>query len=94
MFTADTAGKASACSGGCAHAWPPLLVPAGTTAPTTVAGVSGAFGTISRSDGTTQLTYEGWPLYTWFKDKKPGDMTGQAVGGTWWALAAAPPTIK
>jgi predicted lipoprotein with Yx(FWY)xxD motif len=94
MFTADTLGKASACAGGCAHAWRPLLVPKGTTAPTAVPGVSGTFGTISRADGTTQLTYEGWPLYTWFKDKKPGDMTGQAVGGTWWALVAAPPTVK
>ena len=41
-------------------------------------------GTITRSDGTMQVTYNGWPLYYWAQDKAPGDTTGQGVNKVWW----------
>jgi len=70
----------STCTGGCASAWPPLLVKAGTK----VKGGSGAggkFATFKRSDGTTQVTYNGHPLYSWTGDYSPGDTTGQGIAG-------------
>jgi predicted lipoprotein with Yx(FWY)xxD motif len=75
----DTA-TTSSCTGGCATAWPPLTVAAGATA-TGGTGVTGTFATLTRADGTLQVTYKGLPLYGWQKDAKPGDVTGQGVGG-------------
>ncbi|MFI5227059.1 MAG: hypothetical protein ACHQ3P_10335 [Candidatus Limnocylindrales bacterium] len=68
----------SACSGGCATAWPPLTVPAGQ-APTAGSGVTGTLATLTRADGTVQVTYNGWPLYYWKGDKAAGDVTGDGV---------------
>ena len=87
LFSPDKPNK-SVCTGACAKYWPPLLVPAGTTAPATLPGIVGPFGAATRADGSSQLTYDGAPLYTWIKDKKPGDMTGQGVEGIWWAVTA------
>jgi len=70
----------SACTGSCATAWPPLLVKAGTIV-SGGSGVHGAFATFKRSDGTTQVTYKGHPLYAWTGDYYPGDTTGQGIGG-------------
>ena len=78
----------SACSGGCATAWPPLTVPAGQ-APTAGAGVTGTLATLTRADGTVQVTYNGWPLYYWKGDKAAGDVTGDGVNG----FAVATPTV-
>ncbi len=75
----DTA-TSSTCTGGCAAAWPPLTVAAGGKA-TAGPGVHGTLGTLTRADGTTQVTYNGLPLYGWQSDTKPGDTTGQGVGG-------------
>jgi predicted lipoprotein with Yx(FWY)xxD motif len=72
--------NSSTCTGGCAAAWPPVTVGAGTQ-PVAGAGVTGALGTFTRDDGTTQVTYGGLPLYSWPADAKPGDVTGQGVGG-------------
>jgi predicted lipoprotein with Yx(FWY)xxD motif len=47
------------------------------------------FGTTKRTDGTTQVTYNGWPLYYFAKDKAPGDVTGQGVGSVWYVVSAA-----
>jgi len=76
-FTNDTAGSGkSACSGGCLTKWPALTVPAGTS-PTAGTGVSGALGTITRSDnGSLQVTYNGLPLYFYAGDTAPGDTNG------------------
>ena len=52
-------------------------------------GATGKFATVKRDDGTTQVTYEGAPIYYWAKDTKPGDVTGQGVGGVWFVAAAA-----
>lgn len=75
----DTA-TSSTCTGGCAAAWPPLAVAAGGKA-TAGMGVTGRLGTLKRPDGKTQVTYDGKPLYGWQGDAKPGDVTGQGVGG-------------
>lgn len=83
-FSADTS-TTSACNGGCATAWPPLTVPAGTT-PKGGPGTGGTFDTISRSDGSTQVTYDGDPLYTFSGDSSAGATNGQNIssdGGTW-----------
>ncbi|MGH2407694.1 MAG: COG4315 family predicted lipoprotein [Candidatus Limnocylindrales bacterium] len=77
--TGDTA-TTSTCTGSCATAWPPLTVAAGGSA-TGGAGVTGTFATLTRDDGTIQVTYNGLPLYGWQSDTKPGDVTGQGVAG-------------
>jgi predicted lipoprotein with Yx(FWY)xxD motif len=77
--TGDTA-TSSSCTGGCATAWPPLAVATGVTA-TAGTGVSGTLGTLTRADGTTQVTYNGMPLYGWKNDAKAGDVTGQGIAG-------------
>ena len=85
LYTPDGTG-ASTCYGGCATAWPPLLAH-GT--PVAGKGLKGSLlGTTKRTDGTLQVTYAGHPLYLFAKDVKPGDTTGQAVGGVWYALSA------
>ncbi len=92
LYTKDELGKSN-CYGGCAKAWPPLTVPSGTM-PTAALGVTGTLTTTERTDGTYQVVYNGWPLYLWAKDTKPGDTTGQNVGGVWFVLNPGEPTIK
>jgi predicted lipoprotein with Yx(FWY)xxD motif len=86
MFDKDTKGSGkSNCSGECLTAWPPVVAESDSP---TVDGVTGEVGTITRDDGTKQVTLDGWPLYYWQGDKAPGDTTGQAVQGVWWVLTA------
>jgi predicted lipoprotein with Yx(FWY)xxD motif len=86
MFSPDNRG-ASACYGGCASAWPPTLTGG---APTAGAGADASLlGTTTRTDGTTQVTYNKYPLYTFAFDPKPGDVNGQAAESIWWVLDAA-----
>jgi predicted lipoprotein with Yx(FWY)xxD motif len=82
MFTVDSLDTSN-CTGRCATAWPPLTVDSAdsVSAPD---GLPGDLGTITRDDGTLQVTYNGMPLYYWFRDAQPGDMTGEGVGNTWW----------
>lgn len=84
-FDNDTAEPPkSNCDGDCATAWPPVLAD-GTTSP---AGVDKSLiGSVTRTDGTKQLTVGGWPAYYYAKDTKPGDTNGQGVKGTWYALS-------
>jgi predicted lipoprotein with Yx(FWY)xxD motif len=90
-FEKDKKGTTkSACNGSCASVWPPLT----TTGKATVSGAAMAsnLGTIKRSDGTTQVTYAGFPLYTYMLDKKPGDAVGNDIksfGASWYALTPA-----
>ena len=77
-FNSDTPGVSN-CKGGCTSTWPPLSVPAGTT-PVGGAGVTGQLGTISRDDGSLQVTYKGLPLYFFHSDSKPGDTNGNYTG--------------
>ena len=81
IFLKDEVGKSN-CTGNCASAWPPLTVAAGAS-PSRGASVSGRLGAITRDDGSRQITYNGWPLYYWINDAKPGDTTGQNVGNVW-----------
>jgi predicted lipoprotein with Yx(FWY)xxD motif len=87
LFEGDKGG-ASACSGACAAAWPPVTT---TGAPIVHgAAMSSDIGTIARPDGTKQVTYKGHPLYFFVKDKDAGDSYGQGVnafGGAWYVLA-------
>jgi predicted lipoprotein with Yx(FWY)xxD motif len=70
------------CTGGCATAWPPLLLPSGVTSATAGSGVdSSKLGTITRPDGGTQVTYDGKPLYLFASDTSAGQATGQGVAG-------------
>jgi predicted lipoprotein with Yx(FWY)xxD motif len=89
-FEKDKKGSGkSTCSGPCAAGWPPL-----TTEGKPQAGEgakASMLGTIERSDGTTQVTYAGWPLYTFVEDKKPGEDNGtdsKAFGASWYPLHA------
>ena len=78
-FAPDTSAKSN-CNGTCAQFWPPVQGPA------TAAGVKGTFGTIKRSDGSTQATFDGHPLYTFAADTAPGQAKGNglnAQGGVW-----------
>src|SRR4029077_9758782 len=78
-FAPDTSTKSN-CNGTCAQNWPPV------TGPVTAAGVTGAFGTIKRSDGSVQATFDGHPLYTFAGDPAPGQNKGNALnaaGGLW-----------
>jgi predicted lipoprotein with Yx(FWY)xxD motif len=89
-FEKDKKGSGkSTCSGPCAAGWPPL-----TTEGKPQAGEgakASMLGTIERGDGTTQVTYAGWPLYTFVEDKKPGEDNGtdsKAFGASWYPLHA------
>jgi len=79
-FAPDTPTK-SACYGSCAAYWPPV-----TGDPLAGPGVTGRLGTITRTDGTTQATYDGHPLYTYIGDHAPGTASGNNInlnGGLW-----------
>ncbi|MFC8502306.1 hypothetical protein ACFUC1_08100 [Pedococcus sp. NPDC057267] len=87
VFAIDPRGQ-SRCTGSCATYWPP--VPASDAPKHTVAGVTATFGSITRPGGTTQLSVDGYPVYTYAGDTSPGDVNGQGVnasGGLWWALS-------
>lgn len=85
MYDPDAQGD-STCYDQCATAWPPVV---GEGDPTLGEGLDQALvGSVQRTDGTTQVTYNKWPLYLWQKDTAPGDVTGQAVGGVWWVVGA------
>ena len=71
----DAGGK-SACNGPCATNWPPLMADGDAKA-------SGDWTVVTRDDGGKQWAYKGKPLYTWAKDAKPGDKTGDGVNNVW-----------
>ena len=86
IFTNDTQNSGnSSCYGACATFWPAfhgnassLVLPAGLNA--------SSFGTITRTDGTTQITYDGWPLYFYLGDKAAGQTNGEGKDGTWFVV--------
>jgi predicted lipoprotein with Yx(FWY)xxD motif len=87
LFAKDKNGK-STCTGMCATFWPPLIASA---KPRAVAGAKASLlGTTRRADGRLQVTYNHHPLYTFAKDTKKGQTTGEAVnafGAAWFALS-------
>jgi predicted lipoprotein with Yx(FWY)xxD motif len=79
-FALDTS-TTSNCNSGCTAVWPPVKGPA-----TAGSGVTGKLGTITRSDGSVQATYNGHPLYTYAGDSAPGQANGDGInasGGVW-----------
>jgi predicted lipoprotein with Yx(FWY)xxD motif len=86
MFEGDK-GATSNCSGACASVWPPVT---SSGAPVVHGAASADLGTITRADGTTQVTFKGHPLYFFARDKDSGDAYGQGVhgfGSDWYVLA-------
>jgi len=91
LFTNDSPNTTT-CYDKCATFWPPLLTTGNTVAGT---GLDASkFGTITRTDGTTQVTYGGWPLYYFAKDKQAGDVLGQGVTNNWYLISPAGDAIK
>jgi predicted lipoprotein with Yx(FWY)xxD motif len=84
-FAPDTS-TTSKCNGSCAAFWPPLK------GPVTGSGIKGTFGTITRSDGSKQATFNGHPLYTYKGDTKPDEASGNGLninGGLWHEVTAS-----
>ena len=80
-YSVDVKGSGkSTCSGSCLTAWPAV-----TGSPVAASGVqlAGKLGTITRSGGVIQATYNGYPLYTYAQDMSPGQVLGNGVGGVW-----------
>jgi predicted lipoprotein with Yx(FWY)xxD motif len=75
VFDKDAKDRSN-CYDDCAKKWPPLKADAS-------AKMAGKFGLVARKDGTKQWAHAGKPLYLWQGDKKPGDTTGDGVGGAW-----------
>jgi predicted lipoprotein with Yx(FWY)xxD motif len=75
IFDKDAVGVTN-CYDQCAENWPPVIADAG-------AMPEGDFTLVDRTDGSKMWAYKGWPLYYWVKDEKPGDTTGDGVGGVW-----------
>lgn len=87
VFAKDAAGTSS-CTGACASNWPPVVAP--DPLPSSVPGVSGALGTASRDDGSTQLTVADRPVYLFSGDTGAGQTNGQGLtldGGLWTAVS-------
>ncbi|OZG71164.1 hypothetical protein BTA51_22590 [Hahella sp. CCB-MM4] len=74
-FDKDSKGQSN-CYDQCAVKWPPFMAPQDAKA-------SGDYSIVVRKDGTHQWAYKGAPLYTWFKDSKPGDAEGNGLGSVW-----------
>ena len=88
VFTNDTEGQSN-CYEGCAAAWPPLTVEGDSVAVAPLA-IPGSFGIIERTDGTMQVSYNGYPLYFWRDDEVPSDATGQGRGDVWYVANLNP----
>ena len=89
LFARDS-GAGSACDTSCAAVWPPLTTGGAAFAGSGASG--GLVGTITRADGSKQVTYNGHPLYYYVGDRNPGDTTGQNLdqfGGGWYVLSPA-----
>ena len=93
LWLRDTRGR-SVCSDACAGYWPPLLT---RGKPAAVHGAKASLvGVTRRSDGTTQVTYDGHPLYRYAGDSRPGETNGQgsqSFGAGWYVLSQAGRTI-
>ncbi len=89
IFTNDTAGVSN-CADQCATNWPPLTIGEDENVSVDPA-IAGWVVTITRADGTRQVTYNGAPLYTFVKDTQPGDTTGHLANDVW--FVAAMPTV-
>jgi predicted lipoprotein with Yx(FWY)xxD motif len=85
-FTPEQSGKV-VCTGSCVQFWTPLA--AGASGIAATATLPGTLAIITRPDGTRQVTYSEWPLYTFTGDKAPGDANGQGIMGMWFVVTTA-----
>ncbi len=91
LFTKDTKDTTN-CYDKCEQSWPPLV---SSDAPALKDGIDASLlGTTKRKDGSTQVTYNGWPLYYYAADKKSGDTAGQAIGKVWWVVSPEGNIVK
>jgi predicted lipoprotein with Yx(FWY)xxD motif len=90
LFLNDTKdANTSACNDACAATWPAFTLDPSKAELVAGAGADGTkLGSFKRGDGTTQVTYNGWPLYRFSKDATPGDTNGQGVGSVWFLVSA------
>jgi predicted lipoprotein with Yx(FWY)xxD motif len=84
VFVPDNAGD-STCYDDCATAWPPLLTEGDPVAGEGLTATD--LGTTERTDGATQVTFMGWPLYSFQNDAAAGDANGQGLNDVWWVVA-------
>lgn len=89
-FTPEASGQI-VCTTQCAANWPPVVVPPGESV-NGDASLTGRFATIARPDGTTQATYNGWPLYAFGGDTAAGQANGQGKLGKWFAVTPNVPS--
>jgi len=96
MLTADKGGKVTCISAACTGAWPPLLLSSGS--PSAGPGAKASLlSTATTPSGAHQVTYDGWPLYTYSGDRRPGQATGEGIknyGGIWYAISPSGKIIK
>jgi predicted lipoprotein with Yx(FWY)xxD motif len=78
------------CTGSCLSLWPPQLVTG--SVPAAPSGATGTMGTVASPAGGKQLTYMGWPLYTYSGDTGPKQDNGQGIDGVWYAMKSSGPT--
>ncbi|MGE5251414.1 MAG: hypothetical protein ACM3QS_14525 [Bacteroidota bacterium] len=87
-------GGSTICTGACATVWPPFTISKDVT-PSGGDGVTASMlGTITRADGSTQVTYNGWPLYLYSGDKAAGDTTGLSHGDNWKLISPSGDPLK
>jgi predicted lipoprotein with Yx(FWY)xxD motif len=87
ILTSDKPNGASACTTQCLQFWPVVAAP--SPLPSSLSGITAKLGTFMAADGSSQLTINGYPAYTFSKDSGPGMITGQGVksfGGVWWLV--------
>jgi predicted lipoprotein with Yx(FWY)xxD motif len=93
-FAPDSRGH-STCTGSCLQYWP--AVPGKDAKAGATGNVSAHLGTIKRSDGTSQLTVNGFPMYTYVGDSSAGQAKGQGLdtsGGLWWVVSPTGAWVK
>jgi predicted lipoprotein with Yx(FWY)xxD motif len=90
LLETDTPGNGtSTCTGECMKFWPAFYTETLNLPPGLQAS---SFGEITRPDGSKQITYNGWPLYQFINDMKPGDTYGEGVKGVWFAYPLPTPS--
>jgi predicted lipoprotein with Yx(FWY)xxD motif len=93
LYTKDTQnGASSACAEECTTDWKPLVSQGDPVAG--AGAIQNLLGTITREDGTTQVTYNGWPLYYSAADKAAGSTSGQGVDNAWFLVAPSGKPIR
>lgn len=98
LLNSDVQYKNSTCTGTCATYWPPVILNGSLSSISTQSGINAsALGVITRPGGSEQLTYDGWPIYLFYKDTAPGQINGNGVhafGGVWYAVTVPKATTS